>query len=536
MTIEAIHHSCKTIQFYALLLSLFLLTSCKGQIAENDIETESPDQAKSTGTMVISSSSPTEPLPTRTPDLYRPDTVRETYTVEQATKDSLRATEWASQPNSTPKPVIVQLPQANIDTPLTTGGPWLIYSSDYGQGEWYVVNADGSGRTQIADAEDRHFPRMYPSSHSDFLAYVVRNEDLFQNEITIFHLPDLGIVEKIDLISYPGLRESTEYDGGPEGEITGSRYALREGPHWSPDGHYLAFTGAIEGPSSDVYIYDTQSNQVKRLTSGSNQAVRLNWSPDSQWIVHREVNGFGAGCYDVATWVSAVDGSRNQRLYQPPCNDVIWGWSTLTSFYSYDFTNGKAWDLRFVDLVENQTTPLFQGDFIPYGFNPITGDVIFEPIPGDSETSQYSPGLYIVSPTDPEPKWIYSEHVLLQWDTILQRLVSENFPCESGDIGSLTSEGELECVKRTLTEADLVWSPDRRWSIDRATGRTLYNASAEPIHEITPYGPNEVIWRPDSSGVFLKSEYALLYMQIPDGDVFLVDDRNPEYAYWVSLD
>jgi hypothetical protein len=519
MNIEAIHHACKTIPFYSLLLSLFLLTSCKGQITENDIETEPPEPAKSTGTIVISSSEPT---------------------VSQYNKisktDEAEATQWASRPTSTPKPVMIQLPQANIDTPLTSEGPWLIYSSDNGEGDWYIVNADGSGRTQVADAEDRHFPLMYPSLRSDFLAYGVRNEDLFQNEIIIFHLPDLGIVEKIDLISYPGLRGSMEYDGGSDGEFTGSRYALREGPYWSPDGRYLAFTGAIEGPSSDVYIYDTQSNQVKRLTSGSNQAVRLNWSPDSQWIVHREVDGFGAGCYDVATWASAVDGSRNQRLYQPPCNDVIWGWSTLTSFYSYDFTNGKAWDLRFVDLVENQTTLLFQGDFIPYGFNQITGDVIFEPISAISEVSPNSSGLYMVSSTDPEPKWIYSEHIFLQWDAILQRLRTGDFPCESGYIGSLTSEGTFECVERTLTEADLVWSPDRQWSIDRAIGSTLYNADAEPIREITSYGPNEVIWRPDSGGVFLKSDVALLYLQIPDVEVFLVDDRNPEYPYWVGIE
>lgn len=336
MNIGAIHHSSKTIRFYALLLSLLLLTSCKEQIPDNDIGTEVPDPDKPTSPMVISSS---EPAPTQD------DKTSKT--------DPAEATQWASQQSPTQRPVTIQLPQADVDAPLTTEGPWLIYSSDYGNGEWYIVNADGSGRTKVADADDRHIPMMYPSSHSDYLAYVIRNEDLFQNEIIIFHLPDLEIVQKIDLISYPGLQDSTEYDGGSDGEkIVGSRYAVREAPRWSPDGQYLAFTGAIEGSSSDVYIYDTLSDQIKRLTSGPNQAVRLQWSPDSQWVVHREVDGFGAGCYEIATWASAVDGSGNQRLYQPECIDVVWGWLSSTTFISHDLTNGKAWNLRFVDLAK----------------------------------------------------------------------------------------------------------------------------------------------------------------------------------------
>lgn len=38
-------------------------------------------------------------------------------------------------------------------------------------------------------------------------------------------------------------------------------------PLWSPDGRYLAIVGAIEGPSSDLYVFDTQTQRFQRLTS-----------------------------------------------------------------------------------------------------------------------------------------------------------------------------------------------------------------------------------------------------------------------------
>ena len=35
-------------------------------------------------------------------------------------------------------------------------------------------------------------------------------------------------------------------------------------PTWSPDGRYLAFVAAIEGPSSDLYVYDSLQDKIER--------------------------------------------------------------------------------------------------------------------------------------------------------------------------------------------------------------------------------------------------------------------------------
>jgi Tol biopolymer transport system component len=53
---------------------------------------------------------------------------------------------------------------------------------------------------------------------------------------------------------------------------------------WSPDGRHLAFTGALDGPSADVYLYDTTTDRVRRLTS--DKAHELIWLPDSSGLVY----------------------------------------------------------------------------------------------------------------------------------------------------------------------------------------------------------------------------------------------------------
>ncbi len=49
---------------------------------------------------------------------------------------------------------------------------------------------------------------------------------------------------------------------------------------WSPDGRFLAYVAATDGPSADIYVYDTQTSEVRRITDGPNQPELLGWSPE----------------------------------------------------------------------------------------------------------------------------------------------------------------------------------------------------------------------------------------------------------------
>ncbi|MCX6047233.1 MAG: hypothetical protein NT075_19175, partial [Chloroflexi bacterium] len=79
---------------------------------------------------------------------------------------------------------------------------------------------------------------------------------------------------------------------------------------WSPDSQKLAFAGAMDGPSSDLYLFDVEKRTLTRLTDGPEQITAMHWSPNGQWIWHNTVAiGFCEGCYGHKYSV-ASDGSQ----------------------------------------------------------------------------------------------------------------------------------------------------------------------------------------------------------------------------------
>ena len=64
---------------------------------------------------------------------------------------------------------------------------------------------------------------------------------------------------------------------------------------WSPEGTRLAYIGAAQGPSADLYEYLRGTGENLRLTDGPDQAYAPVWSPDGKWIVQTAAAGFGTG-------------------------------------------------------------------------------------------------------------------------------------------------------------------------------------------------------------------------------------------------
>src|SRR3989338_920502 len=51
----------------------------------------------------------------------------------------------------------------------------------------------------------------------------------------------------------------------------------------------------MDGPSSDFYSYDTETQSVSRLTDGPQQIWSIDWPPNGEWIRHTATNRLGAG-------------------------------------------------------------------------------------------------------------------------------------------------------------------------------------------------------------------------------------------------
>ncbi len=54
-------------------------------------------------------------------------------------------------------------------------------------------------------------------------------------------------------------------------------------PAWSPDGRYIAFS-ALVGGYSDMFLYDLQSDSLRRLTEDAYADLQPSWSPDGKQI------------------------------------------------------------------------------------------------------------------------------------------------------------------------------------------------------------------------------------------------------------
>ena len=54
-------------------------------------------------------------------------------------------------------------------------------------------------------------------------------------------------------------------------------------PTWSPDGSQIAFTG-LDGGVTDLFIYDLEASQLRRLTSDAFAELQPAWSPDGRTI------------------------------------------------------------------------------------------------------------------------------------------------------------------------------------------------------------------------------------------------------------
>jgi hypothetical protein len=244
--------------------------------------------------------------------------------------------EWIPDPSETPPdepsvgPTMTPLAHPIEDQEgLSKNGPWLVYSNGEAGSQrtsLYIANPDGSGRRQIASGIISSFgAKMSPAG--DRFAYLKSgstNDSI--PTLVILRVPGGEIEIEIPLVSADVMEEISD-DGELEGQILttvgrGDTFA------WSPQGHYLAFVGALDEPSATLYRFDTWSDNIRRLTD-SEQVFSPNWTPDGEWIVHLEGSYFGTPTDTGLTGMRAVssDGSQRKALYSIQ-NDPLFflGW------------------------------------------------------------------------------------------------------------------------------------------------------------------------------------------------------------------
>lgn len=436
-------------------------------------------------------------------------------------------------PGGGPRPTPTPLPGAQ----LSDNGPWLIGSAGE---EVLVFEADGTLVGSLAKYSYPHAAADLQNGTSEMHGFVgLRNRMCAITEceyvLRLFRLPGLEPIQSIELL-YPSL--AWDLGHGSWSAIFAATPALMavawEGPEpallWSPDGRYLAFVGAIDGPSADVYAFDTLTSNVLRLTDGPGQPVLMGWSPDSRWVIHMEAEFAytrerGVQYRPIAVWAADVEGGPATYLYasrgrfgesvgtQFGDSEVLIGWRSDHEFVVAQSVVGRLQHLAQVDLlIQGGFNTLYLNDLSSTAVDPVSGTVAYiahdlmlpmqsgypTPLPGEE-------GIYIMKGQSNFPErleyddWFYVP-AWIEWIPQLGR-----FFAGQDLVVPFTVDGE---IGQTFPGPYLPHaSPDGKWLVferpPHFPGVGIYTPDGAQVLEFQGFTVTDVIWKRDSSGFYL---------------------------------
>jgi hypothetical protein len=460
----------------------------------------------------------------------------------------------------TPTPSLTTKPPTI--TPLAFGtlspqGPYLLFQKYHGfktgQSSFVVLDIALKGRKTF-ELPDGGYVWVLSSAVSPdgrWLAYHTGSVD-FDHKDLVLHLFNLqdGTYHTISRLLSDDYPENFKVLGELLVETNPERFSPEwdwEGPAkwnfpnsilrvgWSPDGRYLTFAGQMDGLSADIYIYDTETKSIDRVTESLLHDGPTDWSPDGEWIgILSAIPGlnYQGTQFQVVPFHDHSIGTP--RIYDSGTWAVGVGWIQQGIYFLHDLPDGCCgpFNLRYVDVRTGQRTVIWTRSVVDFAFDPEHQIFAVSDVEGEA------PGLYFVDLKGTETKVSDETFQLLAFRGGL----SSRFLGFNGeDVTGIAMDGQLTIISDKPFHSASI-SPDRKWYVLHSVpdyldpdnvGLDLFSDNDQFVRQIWDRD-SLPIWRPDSQGLFFISGN-LYYVAIPDGEPVLVDDCEV-YDCWYRME
>ena len=439
-------------------------------------------------------------------------------------------------------------PSADSWVSLSEDGPWLVYrarkelTGPSSLVSLFISNEDGSGRKLLG-------PGSIPSSDvvispaGDRFAYILNDED-GEPHLVVRLVPSGEIETDIALIAPQVVGAISDQDE-LEDQILQAVGGV-DSLVWSPHGHYLAFIAALEGTNTDVYRFDTWSNNITRLTSNSMNAYFPSWSPDGEWVLHLKGESIG-GLAEVniaGMWLVSPDGSSTKRLYDPGGElDFVVTWLDGTTFLASRETSFGPQDLMRIKLDGSRPRDIYTGAFAyPEGvsFDDLMSAVAFNIRSTDPAVSAGTQsGIYLAALDDGIAELILPG----DWRSV-EWWQGKGVFLANGEEGTVFIRRTGEVVKRMDDIVDPVaLSPEGGWMVSYGEeGARVYTHIGVFIQQVFDGAVEQVVWQTDDQGFFLEVYqlenpvigHQLYWMDMSEWHMHLVDLDTRGGYFWIG--
>ena len=400
--------------------------------------------------------------------------------------------------------------------PLSSDGPWLLVLTQPSASQWsfWAMNADGSGLTQLVDHALAIYGaelRTSVSPHSGLVTFVDETENNIP-QLRLISLRDHEVITLATLMPPDfdwALLDEQHYQAAMQTYAAVTRSA----GVWSKDGRSLAFVGAMDGPSSDIYLYSAATGEITRLTDGPTEAVSPVWSPDERYVLHGSATDLnygasGAGYALTGVWAARPDGSGAHLAYPLDYRgfDRALGWiseslALVDSWEAFlDF-----WDLRTVDIESGETESVWAAGYTGRAFDPGTRTVLFYvPFPdGDIRCDVAGePGVYLLGLGDGTPRRVAGLEPNCTHHGVTWSDEGELFFVETAaGVVPVTPEGALVDIGLTLRFVPSISPTGGLWAM---SGDGVWIGTPQDGFRRLSDWDADLLWRPDGEALYLK--------------------------------